>query len=567
MVAGTSPFKDEYLTTLKVWQPEAKSRQVPKPQQLLVIVAILGIFSFSFNQSINHQLHIPQSLKSIPEDSSYTYYPNTSRIQQAGSWSFNYDANGNLISRGISGTWDTATNQYDWNATQGEVWLYSYDLKNRLVQVQHGLAGTASLQQSAQYIYDIRDLRVATVKPYATTYTQYDTSGDLLWHDDGKETTKYIEALGQIWAEVRTPAGGTPATFFHSTDHEGTTNVITDATGAIVWDTDYEAFGSVTRTNGDARFNASYTGKEFDTDTGLYYYNARFYDPTLGRFITEDPARAGGNWYEYGNDNPLRFVDPTGLEDVGISGANGELTKQTFQDNAFNKKAPAQPKESLQQPIGTLSKGNGVHTPNMGVMDFINMGNESLAKDGFGSESFGSASWSDVAGRDVSPGEKRSAALVAGLFDIATLGLGAKALPGTAPSSGAQYVFDAKAGQYRDLTNGQFISPKDLPWPGNNGFSGKPIDTPLTPGLMLDRLGSLKGEFAGLPGASASERGLPAGSEGRPYTQLQVLKPLTVPSGPAAPVPAFGATGGGTQFQFSGGIQQWIDSGHLGVVP
>jgi len=319
--------------------------------------------------------------------------------------------------------------------------------------------------------------------------------------------------------------------------------------------------------DGSIAFNASYTGKEFDVDTGLYCYNARWYDPTLGRFITEDPARSGGNWYEYGNDNPLRFVDPTGLEDVGISGANGELTKQTFQDNAFNKKAPAQPKESLQQPIGTLSKGNGVHTPNMGVMDFINMGNESLAKDGFGSESFGSASWSDVAGRDVSPGEKRSAALVAGLFDIATLGLGAKALPGTAPSSGAQYVFDAKAGQYRDLTNGQFISPKDLPWPGNNGFSGKPIDTPLTPGLMLDRLGSLKGEFAGLPGASASERGLPAGSEGRPYTQLQVLKPLTVPSGPAAPVPAFGATGGGTQFQFSGGIQQWIDSGHLGVVP
>jgi len=308
-------------------------------------------------------------------------------------------------------------------------------------------------------------------------------------------------------------------------------------------------------------------GEFFGNPGVLYYYNARFYDPTLGRFITEDPARSGGNWSIYALANPLRYVDPTGLEDVGVSGANGELTKKTFQDNAFNRKAPAQPKESLQQPIGTMSKGNGVHTPNMGAMDFIAMGNESWAKDGFGSGSFGSESWSDVAGRDVSPGEKRSAALVAGLFDIATLGLGSKASPGATPSGGAQYVFDAKAGQYRDLTNGQFVSPKNLPWPGNSGFSGKPVDTPLTPGLMLDRLGSLKGEFAGLPGASASERGLPAGSEGRPYTQLQVLKPLTVPSGPAAPVPAFGASGGATQFQFSGGIQQWIDSGHLGVTP
>ena len=56
-----------------------------------------------------------------------------------------------------------------------------------------------------------------------------------------------------------------------------------------------------------------FTGKVIDTVTGLYHFNARWYDPDLGRFITEDPIKDGTNWYIYANNNPLRFIDPTGL--------------------------------------------------------------------------------------------------------------------------------------------------------------------------------------------------------------------------------------------------------------
>ena len=45
----------------------------------------------------------------------------------------------------------------------------------------------------------------------------------------------------------------------------------------------------------------------------MYYYNARWYDATTGRFITEDPARDGQNWFIYTSNNPLKFIDPTGL--------------------------------------------------------------------------------------------------------------------------------------------------------------------------------------------------------------------------------------------------------------
>ena len=54
--------------------------------------------------------------------------------------------------------------------------------------------------------------------------------------------------------------------------------------------------------------------EELDTVTGLYHSNARWYDPTLGRFLTEDPARDGDNWYAYAGNNPLTHTDPTGLD-------------------------------------------------------------------------------------------------------------------------------------------------------------------------------------------------------------------------------------------------------------
>ena len=57
-------------------------------------------------------------------------------------------------------------------------------------------------------------------------------------------------------------------------------------------------------------------GKEFDADSNLYYYAARYYDPYIGKFTQRDPIADGVNWYAYTVNNPLRFVDPTGLRGV-----------------------------------------------------------------------------------------------------------------------------------------------------------------------------------------------------------------------------------------------------------
>ena len=58
-----------------------------------------------------------------------------------------------------------------------------------------------------------------------------------------------------------------------------------------------------------------YTGRGFDAEAGLYFYRTRYYDPSIGRFIAEDPIRfdAGTNFYTYAQNNPAKFIDPKGL--------------------------------------------------------------------------------------------------------------------------------------------------------------------------------------------------------------------------------------------------------------
>jgi RHS repeat-associated protein len=72
----------------------------------------------------------------------------------------------------------------------------------------------------------------------------------------------------------------------------------------------------------------AYTAREWDTETNLYYYRARYYDPKVGRFQSEDPVRSQAgertlNLYRYVADNPSNYLDPTGLQWVPPRGADG----------------------------------------------------------------------------------------------------------------------------------------------------------------------------------------------------------------------------------------------------
>ena len=107
-------------------------------------------------------------------------------------------------------------------------------------------------------------------------------------------------------------------TSYYHTDSLSSSALVTDKEGKVVYRSDYEPFGDSLHTSGEERY--TYTGKERDVSTGLYYYGARYYDSALGRFISSDPISGNLynsqrlNRYTYVMNNPMVYTDPTGME-------------------------------------------------------------------------------------------------------------------------------------------------------------------------------------------------------------------------------------------------------------
>ena len=93
----------------------------------------------------------------------------------------------------------------------------------------------------------------------------------------------------------------------------GSNIVLTDDDQNVLARYEYDVFGAIRSETGTSDNTRKFTGKEFDADSNLYYYGARYYDPYIGRFTQRDPIGDGVNWYAYVANNPLKFVDPTGL--------------------------------------------------------------------------------------------------------------------------------------------------------------------------------------------------------------------------------------------------------------
>ncbi len=87
--------------------------------------------------------------------------------------------------------------------------------------------------------------------------------------------------------------------------------------GEVVQTYEYDSFGNMKHHGNKVKQPYTFTGREWDKEIGLYYYRARYYDPDVGRFISEDPIGfAGGdvNLYAYVVNNPVNWVDPWGLK-------------------------------------------------------------------------------------------------------------------------------------------------------------------------------------------------------------------------------------------------------------
>ena len=107
-----------------------------------------------------------------------------------------------------------------------------------------------------------------------------------------------------------------PKIFFYEADGLGSVTSLTDPTGAVAATYNYDSFGFLTSSTGSATNWFRYTARQFDSESALYYYRARYYDPTSGRFLSEDPIRFSGgttNFYQYVANRPVTASDPFGL--------------------------------------------------------------------------------------------------------------------------------------------------------------------------------------------------------------------------------------------------------------
>jgi RHS repeat-associated protein len=162
--------------------------------------------------------------------------------------------------------------------------------------------------------YDPFGRRIEKISPTATNIFAYD--GDKLVETvnaSGGVVARYSQGLNidEPLAELRSVT-----TSYYEADGLGSVTSLTNSSGAVAQTYTYDSFGNVTNSTGTLSNPFSYTGREFDSETGLYYYRARYYDPSAGRFLSEDRPNSTSNihgFYQYASNNPLLWTDPTGL--------------------------------------------------------------------------------------------------------------------------------------------------------------------------------------------------------------------------------------------------------------
>ena len=149
--------------------------------------------------------------------------------------------------------------------------------------------------------------------------TTYYASSSYVVEVDGETTTvKKTYMAGSISIAVRTIVGESNTLNWVLGDHLGSSSVTTTDDGTWYSELRYSAFGETRYSSGITPTDYRYTGQLEQADVNLYYYNARWYDPELGRFIQADtivpePGRSKSyDRYTYVNNNPVRYTDPSG---------------------------------------------------------------------------------------------------------------------------------------------------------------------------------------------------------------------------------------------------------------
>ncbi len=244
----------------------------------------------------------------------YTYNTEKNRLVSVGSNNYTYDANGNVTSDGT--------------------YTYIWGDDNKLKEVKQGTTTIAS------FTYDALGRRETMTDTNGVTKT---------FHYDGDQVTYVTQSDGKIYRFAYDHSGKpifmsyNNNQYWYHYDQHGNVIRMTDVNGTTVAQYKYDAWGNITYPLGTGieiqDLNPyRYAGYWYDRDIDKYYLKARYYDASIGRFLSKDPleVRIGDslslNAYTYGENNPVMLVDPSGLVAELDFGGGG------YTDKEWNKK-------------------------------------------------------------------------------------------------------------------------------------------------------------------------------------------------------------------------------------
>ncbi|WP_162006864.1 RHS repeat-associated core domain-containing protein [Roseimaritima sediminicola] len=283
------------------------------------------------------------------------------QLQTDGTYNYTYDDEGNTLSKTSIAT--------------GEVTEYAWDHRNRMVLVTERASAGGAITQQVEFIYDAFDQRVGK---------RVDSDGDGTWDRDeafvwadGQTVLRFVDSDGEavsesfrvanrylygdvvdeVLADEQYAAGSGPAvnsstasataseTLWTIADHLGSVRDLVDNNGVVRQHMIYDSFGNRlveqdydTSGTAIASSHASavdtlfgYTGRDWDADVELQNNRARWYDPTTGRWLSQDPigfAAGDANLYRYVGNGVTTKVDPSGLDestiiDIPVQGVKG----------------------------------------------------------------------------------------------------------------------------------------------------------------------------------------------------------------------------------------------------
>ena len=274
----------------------------------------------------------------------YTYYYDgnqRTKIDESGKTSYVYDDLGRLTEAQLA---------------DGTLQNYTFDSNGNRKTMTVTKDGASSI---TEYAYDLNDRLITEIKDGATTSYSYDNNGNMLGKSDGTSVvTQTFDLLNRM---TSFSDGETTATYTYNPDNmrrsktvngvktehiwvgsdialditgssvvsyvqgiksnygwyvynaHGDVVQLCDNNGVVTKSYDYDPYGNqLTEADALDKNPYRYSGEYYDAESGYIYLRARYYDSTTGRFISEDPAFDGFNWYAYCGGNPLNRWDPSG---------------------------------------------------------------------------------------------------------------------------------------------------------------------------------------------------------------------------------------------------------------